>query len=168
MNRSYRRRLSLAEEALNPVFRAPETVPAVCRWCYGAVPRGRRTYCSPECVHEWRLRSSVSYLRECIFRRDRGVCSACQRDTEKDRRYLTELGSLDPALQLDVASDMAVAHRIGPKGQVYSLWDADHRLAVADGGGMAGEQDISTLCLGCHRKKTVIENKIRRKARKKK
>lgn len=43
----------------------------------------RRTFCSDPCVHEWRLRSSVSYLRECVFRRDRGICAICGRRPKK-------------------------------------------------------------------------------------
>ena len=43
----------------------------------------RRTFCSDACVHEWRLRSSTSYLRECVFERDKGVCALCGLDTHK-------------------------------------------------------------------------------------
>ena len=52
---------------------------ALCRWCGTEVTGRRRTFCSDSCVHEWRLRSSTSYLRECVFKRDRGVCGICGR-----------------------------------------------------------------------------------------
>src|SRR5580698_7964702 len=35
---------------------------ALCRWCRLEVPRGRYTFCSEWCVHEWRLRSDPGYL----------------------------------------------------------------------------------------------------------
>src|SRR5205823_1533566 len=54
---------------------------ASCRWCKEAVSGRRRTFCSDACVHEWRLRSSTSYLRECVFERDRGICAVCRIDT---------------------------------------------------------------------------------------
>ena len=44
----------------------------LCRWCSLEVPRGRFTFCSPYCVHEWKLRTQPGYLREQVFERDRG------------------------------------------------------------------------------------------------
>jgi 5-methylcytosine-specific restriction endonuclease McrA len=49
----------------------------MCRWCKGAVSGRRRTFCSDACVHEWRLRSSPTYLRECVYARDQGICALC-------------------------------------------------------------------------------------------
>jgi 5-methylcytosine-specific restriction protein A len=49
----------------------------LCRWCKTAVSGRRRTFCSDACVHEWRLRSSASYLRECVYKRDKGICALC-------------------------------------------------------------------------------------------
>jgi hypothetical protein len=31
------------------------------------------------------------------------------------------------------------------------LWDADHILAVKDGGGMCGLDNMRTLCIPCHK-----------------
>eukprot|EP01046_Picozoa_sp_COSAG06_P097672 COSAG06_NODE_43770_length_369_cov_0.637037_1_plen_52_part_10 len=31
-----------------------------------------------------------------------------------------------------------------------NLWEADHRLRVANGGGECDEDNIDTLCLRCH------------------
>ena len=36
-----------------------------------------------------------------------------------------------------------------------SLWDADHILAVAEGGGECDLDNLRTLCLLCHRRQTV-------------
>jgi len=35
-----------------------------------------------------------------------------------------------------------------------SLWDADHIIAVAEGGGQCDLQNMRTLCLLCHREAT--------------
>ena len=48
-----------------------------CRWCGGKVQPPRRTFCGAPCVHEYRLRSSNRYMRDCVFRRDGGVCGIC-------------------------------------------------------------------------------------------
>ena len=56
---------------------------ALCRRCGREVPKGRRSFCSDECVHEHKLRSNPGYLREQVFERDRGVCAECGADTLK-------------------------------------------------------------------------------------
>src|SRR5258707_9061365 len=63
----------------------------LCRWCALEVPKGRRSFCSDACVHEWKLRTDPGYLREQVFRRDCGICAACGTDTESLRRDLRKL-----------------------------------------------------------------------------
>src|SRR3974390_781650 len=60
----------------------------ICRWCSLEVPRGRFTFCSEYCVHEWKLRSQPAYLREKVLQRDRGICAACGVDTVAEFRRL--------------------------------------------------------------------------------
>jgi 5-methylcytosine-specific restriction endonuclease McrA len=44
-----------------------------------------------------------------------------------------------------------------------SLWDADHILPVAEGGGECDLDNIRTLCLRCHRSVTMqLRERIRR------
>jgi 5-methylcytosine-specific restriction endonuclease McrA len=44
-----------------------------------------------------------------------------------------------------------------------SLWDADHILPVAEGGGECDLDNIRTLCLRCHRSVTQqLRERIRR------
>eukprot|EP01043_Picozoa_sp_COSAG02_P073901 COSAG02_NODE_14563_length_1259_cov_2.831034_2_plen_200_part_01 len=47
-----------------------------------------------------------------------------------------------------------------------NLWEADHRLRVASGGGECDEENIDTLCLRCHGRKSYEENKAARLAKK--
>jgi hypothetical protein len=54
----------------------------LCRWCETPVPKGRRTFCGNDCVHEAMLRSDPGYLRAQTKKRDKGICSACGTDTE--------------------------------------------------------------------------------------
>eukprot|EP01047_Picozoa_sp_COSAG01_P019661 COSAG01_NODE_1099_length_11701_cov_8.251508_3_plen_240_part_00 len=46
------------------------------------------------------------------------------------------------------------------------LWEADHRLRVADGGGECDGGNIDTLCLRCHGSKSVKENRRARERKK--
>jgi 5-methylcytosine-specific restriction endonuclease McrA len=52
------------------------------------------------------------------------------------------------------------------------MWECDHVVSVADGGGSCGLENLQTLCSICHRKKTKewFRNKYRRrwKSRKRK
>lgn len=121
---------------------------ALCRWCGAEVAGRRRTFCSDGCVHEWRLRSSVSYLRECVLARDHGVCAACGTDTVRLRRGV---------MRLPFAARMKRVRELIAAGMVVrgrkSWWEADHILPVAEGGDSSLD-NIRTLCLPCHRSAT--------------
>ena len=120
---------------------------ALCRWCRSEVPKGRRTFCSDGCVHEWKLRTDPGYLREHVFARDRGVCAQCGVDTIALRRDMRKL-------------DFAARRLFLKKWKLRensrkSLWDADHILPVAEGGGQCDLSNMQTLCLLCHREATA-------------
>ncbi|MCU1230612.1 MAG: endonuclease [Acidobacteria bacterium] len=116
-----------------------------CRWCKGDVSGRRRTFCSDACVHEWRLRSSGSYLRECIFERDRGICAICRIDTVALRRRILRLPFGRRIIEMK-------ALRI-VKGR-KSWWEADHIVPVVEGGD-SNLDNIRTLCVTCHRNVTA-------------
>ncbi len=116
----------------------------LCRWCRAALPKGRFTFCSPRCVHEWRLRTDPGYLREKVFERDRGVCAQCRVDTELLRR---EKRKLDYNARKQFEAEWGSRRR--------SLWEADHILPVCEGGGECDLTNVRTLCLKCHRAATA-------------
>lgn len=105
----------------------------------------RRTFCSDACVHEWRLRSSSSYLRECVFERDAGVCALCGVDTHRFRRKIMRLPFAERMREIRALIERGVIHR-----RRKSWWEADHILAVVEGGDSSLD-NIRTLCIPCHR-----------------
>jgi 5-methylcytosine-specific restriction enzyme A len=115
-----------------------------CRRCGCEIPKGRRfTFCSDACVHEWKLRTNPAYLREQVEKRDRGVCAQCGLDTEalrKDKR------KLDWKARKQFEKDWGLRRH---------LWDADHIVPVAEGGGECDLSNMRTLCLKCHREATL-------------
>ena len=120
---------------------------ALCRWCALEVPQRRRTFCSEYCVHEWRLRTDPAYLRDQVFARDCGICTACGVDTEALRKQFRKL---------DYRARRQFLKEWGLKeGWRRSLWDADHVIAVAEGGGECDLSNMRTLCLNCHRLATT-------------
>ena len=99
-------------------------------------------------MHQWRLRSDPGYLRDQVFARDRGVCALCAADTvrifaalKRSRGQAREQG-----LRLYGMSSI---------GARRSLWDADHIMPVAEGGGQCDLDNLRTLCLLCHREQTA-------------
>lgn len=120
----------------------------LCRWCSLEVPRGRYTFCSEFCVHEWKLRTQPAYLREKVFERDRGICAGCGVDTVNAARRLRYTRGASRAALL--------AHWGLSRRSRKSLWDADHIVPVIEGGGQCDLQNIRTLCLRCHRQATIL------------
>jgi 5-methylcytosine-specific restriction enzyme A len=130
---------------------------ALCRWCTVEVPQGRRTFCSDWCVHEWRLRSDSGYVREQILARDKGVCALCSVDCVREWNRIRRVRGRARELAL---RDWGVRLR-----QRSSLWDADHIVPVAEGGGECDLANIRTLCLKCHRQVTAaLRERLRARA----
>jgi 5-methylcytosine-specific restriction enzyme A len=107
------------------------------------VPKGRFTFCSDACVHEWKLRTDPGYLRAQVFERDKGVCARCGLDTEAMRR---DKRKLDYRARKHFEKDWGLRRH---------LWDADHIVPVAEGGGECNLSNMRTLCLKCHREATA-------------
>lgn len=117
----------------------------MCRWCKGAVSGRRRTFCSDACVHEWRLRSSSSYLRECVFERDTGICAICGVDTHRFRRKIMRLPFAERMREIRALQQRGVIHK-----RRKSWWEADHIQPVVEGGDSSLD-NMRTLCIPCHR-----------------
>ena len=118
----------------------------LCRWCDLEIPTRRFTFCSDWCVHEWRLRTDPGYLREQMLARDRGVCALCRVDT---RAAYLDLKRARGSHRLKLLARWGLT-RLNRR----TLWDADHILPVAEGGGECDLANIRTLCLVCHRRQT--------------
>jgi 5-methylcytosine-specific restriction enzyme A len=129
---------------------------ALCRECGAEVPKGRRTFCGDACVDDWSARHSPSVMRARVFKRDKGVCAACGTDTEALRRQVDEEARADR--NPFGAHGRAMQRILGPLGYPphrLSLWDADHIVAVVEGGGECGLDNIQALCIPCHHRKTA-------------
>ena len=119
----------------------------LCRWCALEVPRGRYTFCSEFCVHEWKLRTQPAYLREQVFKRDHGICASCRIDTLAAARSMRYARGARRASLLE--------HWGLKRRSRRTLWDADHIVPVVEGGGECDLDNIRTLCLRCHREATA-------------
>lgn len=131
-----------------------------CRRCGGSVPPPKRSWCSAECIHEHRITTDRRYARSCMEKRDRGVCAKCGEDCVALRR---KVNSIIPESARAAMFAGLPAHRL--QDDSLSLWDMDHTRPVAGGGGACGLDNLRTLCLPCHGRKTAREAGERARAR---
>lgn len=136
-----------------------ETGVALCRWCKHPVPPPKKTFCSPECVIEWRLRTQPNFLRKMVLARDAGVCSVCGLDTQLLSRKLRAARRMS----VDAYNDLCAEHGLTPQEGGRALWEAHHVLAVSEGGGEAGLENLVTLCRICHKAASAIQAQRRRR-----
>ena len=124
-----------------------------CRWCSSPVKPPKRTMCSKECVHEILIRSNNRYIRDCLYKRDKGICAICSIDTKKIAKEALKLEN-------DERKEYLKEYRITMKRKIWirkhggGLWDADHIIPVVNGGGQCGMDNLRTLCIKCHKEET--------------
>ena len=123
-----------------------------CRWCKQPVPKGKRTFCGDECVHEWRMRTSPQYVRMKVFERDQGICLKCGLNTPAMELRLTDI-FVENRDAYDFAWT-ALLDRGFSRNRRHGLWDADHIQSIRDGGGLCGMDNYRTLCIPCHKEET--------------
>ena len=157
----------------------------LCRWCQRECRTKRRTFCGSACVEQWTIRTRPSYARRLVWKRDRGVCQACRLNTDvvaaalrrghygvdeaiERQRFLrcwaAATGLLGGRLQRAYDNSGSAVVLIGFSSK--ALWQADHILPVAEGGGACGLEGLQTLCTVCHNRKTAEQRSRRSKARK--
>lgn len=135
-----------------------------CRWCKKPIDGAKsRRWCSKACVDEYLVRSSASVARSRVFKRDGGVCAKCGLNTGRITRILAVLAKRVKAFnwepchwvnrelhkaRLERAREMAA--RLYRWREGLHMWEADHIVPVAEGGGSSGLDNLRTLCRKCH------------------
>ena len=115
--------------------------------------------CRREALHQFSLANDPAYQRRAVWQRDRGVCAGCGRDTLALRYQL--LGahpSVRERLVEALLHEGYSRHRL----ERLVLWEMDHVRPVAEGGGGTGLENLQTLCVPCHKRKTSAEGRRRR------
>lgn len=122
----------------------PENKAGHCRWCgTGPLPGSpNRAWCLPhegrECYKEFSIATKQSDARFWVFRRDRGVCFWCDGDFSASEK------------------SWHVDHR-------RPLWLAPKQMTIAERDVFWGMQNLQTLCVPCHKAKSLRETNTRRK-----
>lgn len=126
----------------------------LCRWCGKRCPGKKRSWCCKECYEEGMLRLDNAHLRRKVFDRDKGACALCGIDTEalaeRVRRLYHKIKDWRRfEKRLKALTGLRVHDYIG-----HQPWEADH-IVEQSAGGDSNMENLQTLCLACHRKKTA-------------
>lgn len=141
----------------------------LCRFCKKEVAPPRKTFCSELCVHKWKIRSDTGYLRKLVYERDLGQCAMCKIDTRYVRIEI-ENAARDAMVRAGVwfcdndpqYLEVLKKYKLTVKEAKRSLWQADHIIEVADGGGESDLSNFQTLCIiPCHKKKSAESRRAR-------
>eukprot|EP00559_Dactyliosolen_fragilissimus_P005494 CAMPEP_0184872242 /NCGR_PEP_ID=MMETSP0580-20130426/41171_1 /TAXON_ID=1118495 /ORGANISM="Dactyliosolen fragilissimus" /LENGTH=1184 /DNA_ID=CAMNT_0027375001 /DNA_START=422 /DNA_END=3976 /DNA_ORIENTATION=- len=140
-----------------------------CAWCAkplsdAAKCRGvQSTYCSQKCAEEGRLKRGGIYasskIRAQLFDLEKGICQMCNIDANA---LFLRIKVLQPPERLNALCNAkwslpkcrSALERLLLDPKEFDFWQADHHIAVSEGGGGCGLENIRTLCTLCHREET--------------
>jgi HNH endonuclease len=137
-----------------------------CAWCSSDLTRAQRiakaVYCSQECAEAGRLRRggwASTAIRSAMFALEAGVCKKCNINAHA---FYEQIMALEPAERLN--RYQSAKWRMPASNRAYQamlndpkegdFWQVDHKVAVVEGGGNCGLENLRTLCVPCHREET--------------
>ena len=116
-------------------------------------------FCAEACARRFRVLSAPGAAREALRRLERGVCRLCGLDCEALlRRLLAEPSVPERAARLEALGLFGSDERawaVAARPRAGDLWQADHVVPVAEGGGECDLDNYRTLCERCHRGETA-------------
>ncbi|EAN79681.1 SNF2 DNA repair protein, putative [Trypanosoma equiperdum] len=129
-----------------------------------------RMFCSGACRGVFFIKRSSSAARRGVQEVDKGICSVCQVDCEL--LYSLAVAATSRSEREDILDRLhpqlrqhpVLFNRIVEHPTPGSIWNADHILAVSQGGGSSDLDNLQTLCVACHADKTVSEARVGYKA----
>lgn len=133
----------------------------LCRWRPCSKPlRGRQMkWCSPECgglaFATWNWGSA----RGAVFLRDQGICAACGLDCAHLQallRWVHYKGDGEGWHERSVRF-RAIRYELGLPLNYEAgndIWEADHIVALVEGGKLCDLENLRTLCHWCHKIET--------------
>jgi hypothetical protein len=146
-----------------------------CAWCSSNLTQAQRiakaVYCSQECAETGRLRRggwASAAIRSAMFALEAGVCQKCNTNAHA---FYGQIMALEPAARLN--RYQSAKWRMPASNKAYQamlndpkegdFWQVDHKVAVAEGGGNCGLENLRTLCVPCGDKDNKPAAKSKRK-----
>jgi len=138
-----------------------------CAWCGYALSKAslrsgvKATYCSKECSEQGRIRRGGKFnrVRDQLFSLEGGICQKCGINAYA---LFLRINALKPVERLNALCNTnwnlpksgQALDRLLQNPKKGDFWQADHIIAVAEGGGDCGLDNLQTLCTPCHRVET--------------
>lgn len=140
----------------------------ICRFCGGVCPGKRTAWCSQACVDEFFLTChDPTAIENYITERDKEVCQVCGLDLKRfvkdfletpldkiEQRLWRLEGFVSKEKLSQFEPNLRGCQKILAELTRRRLWEIDHKVPVHQGGGLCPLDQLSTLCLPCHKKKT--------------
>jgi len=114
-------------------------------------------FCGETCLKSFRVKTVTGVGRAQLFQLERGVCQLCGLDCD----FLFQRLESEPSVPQRIAileatgrfsnKRAAAIATSGNPPKAGDLWQADHHVPVAEGGGACDLDNFRTLCDGCHR-----------------
>lgn len=125
-------------------------------------------FCSTECGDAWSFRTGGStWARKLLYQAEKGICQDCGLDTKELCFQLKNCDSQEERRRmLEEKGITYKVNRLVNNPTMSNIWEADHIVPVAEGGGECGLDNYQTLCVQCHQNKTNREHERRAKLRK--
>ncbi len=120
-----------------------EPAAGLCRWCRGPVVAPRRTFCSGTAARFLRRWMAGKTNRIRVIAEGTGTGCAHEFLIRSRPGY---------ARKLVEVRDRGVCAICGASS---GTWHMDHTLPVVEGGGLAGLENLRTLCQPCHKVETA-------------
>ena len=114
----------------------------LCCNCEKPLPRGRRKYCDGNCGYEFFVKHNFGLLKFKIFERDNNTCQKCGYKWEP---YNAEKESWVEYIKHSYRQTDCI--------------ECDHIVPICLGGDEFDENNLQTLCVKCHKKKTKEDMK---------
>ncbi|XP_065651796.1 DNA annealing helicase and endonuclease ZRANB3 isoform X5 [Hydra vulgaris] len=114
-------------------------------------------FCSHTCMQEFKIRSKSKHenAREQLFAVELGVCQMCGIDAHTVFLEISNMPIANRKAALEktcfVKLSVPVLNKMIKHPKEGLFWQADHVLAVAEGGGECGLENYRTLCTPCHK-----------------
>lgn len=135
----------------------------VCRWhgCSKVLEGKRASFCSDACRDKALILCWPTEQRRQTLRRDNGICASCGLDCieawriiRKHEGYVIKHRTWSDRGPYQAGSIESAEIFLGLRfGNKQTFWEANHIVAVAEGGTSALD-NLETLCLLCHRAHT--------------
>ncbi len=124
----------------------------LCLYCGRILKKHKVRWCCWVCRCVARQECDPAYMRYYVDHRDKGVCAKCGLNTENVKVAVLELSE-----KYGEGSKFFRQHVIlmwGAWALGDHLWEMHHKQAVSEGGPIWGLDNLTTLCVPCHREET--------------